>query len=277
MQKRLLATSTLLLILALILAGCGGGDDDDNNDGDSGDNNNTTSQQTPVAEGTEISMLPPDSEVSGFPQPRIIRASQNLTLLSHAVVQTENALHPMFLVRNDTGEMIEDVAALIMLLDENDLRLTDYRLPSGFINIPPDQIVPLVGNYPIPLDYDGLATRIIRSGKVPFDGYISYFDATVTAELQPDTALVQGTAVNNSGKALVQPVASFVLTDADGNLISVVAASIDGLDAEGKWQPGATLNLTGIVTAYAGDSLANVTQTQLIVVGYERTERTSQP
>jgi hypothetical protein len=276
MQKRLLVTSALLLILTLFLASCGG-NGDDNDDGDSGDNSNTTNQQTPVAEGTEISVLPPDSEISGFPQPRIIRASQNLTLLSYTVVQTENALYPMFLVRNDTGEMIEDVAALVVLLDEDDLRLTDYRLTSGFINIPPDQIVPLVGNYPIPIDYDGLATRIIRSGKVPFDGYISYFGAAVTAELQPDTALVQGTALNNSDKALVQPVAAFVLTDADGNLISVVAALVDGLDAEGKWQPGATLNLTGTVTAYSGDSLANVAQTQLIVVGYERTERTSQP
>jgi hypothetical protein len=272
MQKRLLVTSALLLILALILAGCGGGDDDD---GDSEGNENNSSQETPTAVGTEV-VLASDIEISGFPQPRVVRAAQDLTLLSYTVVQTENVLYLMYLVRNDSAETIENVAALVTLLDENDLRVTDRRLTSSYVNIVPGQMVPVLGELPIPVDYDGLATLIIRSGKTTFDGYQPYFDATVTAELLSDTATVQGTAVNNSDKALVQPVATFVLTDAGGNLISVVPALIEGLDEQAMWQPGATLNLTGTVTAYTGN-LADVAQTQVIVAGYERTERTSEP
>lgn len=271
MLKRLLGNGTLLVLLAMLLTACGGGDDKDDNGGD-----NDGSQQTPAANGTEVAFLG-EAEISGFPMTRIIRAVQDLTLVSYTVVEKDGFLYPMYLVRNDTGETIENVSAIITFLDDENLRLTDASVVSSYVNIPPDKLVPIMGIYSVPVDYDGLATLIVRSGELTFDGYAPYFDAAVTTEPLSDTGEVRGTATNNSGIALVQPVATFVLSDAEGNLISLVQVSPTGLDEHGYWQPGAALELSGTVQVFAGDSLANVAQIDLIVAGYELKPPSRQP
>ncbi len=270
MLKRLLGYGMLLMLLAMLLTACGG-DDKKDDDGDS--NNNNVSQQTPV--GTEVVLG--DAEISGFPMTRLVRAAEDLTLVSYTVVEKDGYLYPMYLVRNDTGEMIENVSAIITFLDAENLRITDASIVSSYVNIPPDNLVPVMAIYPVPVDYDGLATLIVRSGELTFDGYEPYFDATVNAELLPDTGEVRGTALNTSGVALVQPVATFVLSDAEGNLISLVQVVPTGLDEHGYWQPDTALEFTGTIQAYAGDSLANVAKTELIVAGYELKPPSRQP
>ncbi|MBI5928865.1 MAG: hypothetical protein HY862_06130 [Chloroflexi bacterium] len=275
MLKRLLGYIALLVLLSLVLIACGGKDKKDDGGGD-----NNANDSTPAPEGTSPAgddVLLGDAEISGYPMTRLVRAAQDLTLISYTVVQKDGYLYPMYLVRNDTGAVIENVSAIVTFLDAKNLRITDDSFVSAYVNIPPDHLVPLMGSYPVPVDYDGLATILVPESKETFDGYDPYFDAPVTTELRPDTLEAHGTATNNSGKALVQIAATFVLSDAAGNLIAVVPAVVTGLDENGLWQPDTALDIVGPITAFAGDSLTNVAKTDLIVAGYERNPPSRQP
>jgi hypothetical protein len=255
------------LVLVLALTGCDG-DDNGNGDADRSASNTPVADGTAAPSGDQFDFAQDTGDSSGFPMPRTIRATGGLTLLGSNAVTKNESVFVMFLVRNDGPETLQNVRALISLLDKDNLRLIDYNLASGYVNIPPGQTAPMSASYPIPPDYDGMAALILADpGVAP--GYSGHYEATVTAELLPDSAEVRGTALNTGSAVLIQPLAHFVLLDSANDLVAVVPANISGLDESAAWQPGATLTLTGRILAYAGDSLSQVAQTQVIVAGYE--------
>lgn len=280
-QPILRKISFLALVFGVlfVLAACNG--DDDGNGGD--DNNNEGPPQSPEAETTPESSLLEESafDESGFPMSREVVANGGLEVISSNAYVVENQVFLMFVVRNSSDQTIGSVRALVSLLDADNLRLTDHEIQSPYWNIIAGETVTMSQYVQLPMNYDGFAARILPVDEF-YQNFTPYNDAEITVEFDSATGALQGTALNAGSAPLVQPIAQFILYDTQGKVLDIVFApffesdpndptirrSLAGLDENGMWQPGVTLNLTGQATNIPSNDFSQVANVELAVVGY---------
>lgn len=272
-----------LALLAMLLVACGDeGDGNEDSGGDDGGSADTTVQDTPLpdpdvpgAEETEEvdPLVDPDDpffgagDVSGNPVNPVVLTYDELTLETYNVFTHNEQLQVMFVVRNDGEESIQNIKALLTLVDENNLRIVDYEMFSPFRNIAPGQTILMTHEYLLPPDYHDLAARIIaQPGQ--FQNFQPYPGDNVRAELNLANQEIRGAAVNLSGEQLVQPVAIFGLFDANGEIIGAEPAMISGLNENGFWLPEVAIEVTASIRPLTLNRVNEETEARLFVVGY---------
>jgi hypothetical protein len=272
-MRRLPKTLVLsLLVILLAITACGGGD---NNDNEPNDQQPTSPTATLDAEGGGPSVddtLFSDFDEADIPLPSEVVMKNDLTLLSSNYFVQDDRVYVMFVVRNDSNETIRNIHFNVTMIDKDRLPLENYSFSSPYNNIPPGQVI-VVGNDYWMDDrwaeyYDGIAAAITADTE-QLEGYNAYFDAGSQAQLITDESKVIGTATNIGSDPLIILTATFALYDENNNIIGVVSAvPSTGLDDEGYWQPGVTINFEAGITAVSGSDLAAVTDVQLVTAGY---------
>lgn len=254
----------LIVALAVLLVSCNGDEDDETPQPPAATTPTITGEVTP-ADGQVI-------DVSNQPLPRGVQTKNDLTLLASKHFVKDDRVYMMFLVRNDGADVIQTVKAIVSFIDVDNLRLNTINLTSPFNNIPPGEVVALQGDFPVPEYYDGISGEL-RAETGEYPGLVAYHDLDSSGELDQATSKLTGTATNTGSDTLVIPTAYFVLlgeeTEEGEDVLAVIPAVLtSGLDEQGNWPSGATLNYEATVQVIAGDDLSAVETVRLLIAGY---------
>ena len=265
-----------LLIMLFLIVACGGGDSDDNE---------PNTQQPDTIGGTPASTVDPelagqpvddtlfsDFDEADVPLPEEVVMKNGLTLVSSNHFVQDDRVYVLFVVRNDSEVTIGNIRVNVIMVDEDRLPLENFGFSSPYSNIPSGQTIVVGRDYFMDERwaeyYDDVAAAIVAEQE-PADEYEAYFYTDDQAELNLDESKVRGTASNVSSDPLPLLASTFALYDENNEIIGVVSAvPTSGIDSEGYWQPGVTVNFEADVVAVADGDLAAVADVQLIIAGY---------
>ena len=212
----------LLLILALTLAACG-------------------DEPAPPPRPTDT---PPGIDATGEPEnafelePLVpgLRVRNGLTVLTHSEGVREGTGYFFAEVRNDSGQLLSQVDAVIYALDEDGLKLTDR--PTRCYRHSPDRSY-AGQSFACPMVTPLAALAVVH----PSAGLQGVFNlpASVTSQGTSESGLytVSGTAQNTADADLYFPVIDVALIGPDDDLVGLAhAVLVTGRD-DGVWPAGA--------------------------------------
>lgn len=218
----------LLLILALTLAACG-------------------DEPAPPPRPTDT---PPGIDATGEPEnafelePLVpgLRVRNGLTVLTHSEGVREGTGYFFAEVRNDSGQLLSQVDAVIYALDEDGLKLDEIAANPLLTDIPPGQVFYAGQSFAPP---DGYADTQRWLWYTPADEPrlqgVFNLPASVTSQGTSESGLytVSGTAQNTADADLYFPVIDVALIGADEDLVGLAhAVLVTGRD-DGVWPAGA--------------------------------------
>jgi len=247
------------LLLAGLVAACGGGDE-----------NPTPEQPTAIVEADDTATQEPSEDLPGQVMVPGVRVTDGLAVLRSTTFTLNDQVGWIVLeVRNDNPNAVANIEATASLLDADNRERGFQRTISPFANIPSGRVVPLVLEFGAPPDYTTFLAlvEVDETTQGGFENLIGEFD--LPAQLDPIPGggyplVLTGTLTNDRGVVLIAPVAMITAEDSGGNLLGAALTSINGLSAEGNWEPGATLTFMATFP-YLPQAIA---QTQIISAGY---------
>lgn len=261
-----------VLILLGVLVACASGDDgaDDNV------NQPPTLAPSPTPlldeDGNVIDPFDPallgDSNAGNAPLVPGVRAVDGLTVLDYAEYRLENRLYLSFVVQNTTDEAIPAATMIVTLLDEDNIRLRTINLSSSAVDIPPQNLIVMQGatsleDYP---DYVSIAAIAQVAQQSLENQSNTYAFAAVPATFDADSMTLSTTVENGHAVQLTQPVAHFLLYDADGRLI-VAVPGVSGLGRD-FWQAGSSLDFTAPLNNLPPEEVENIDRVELNLFAY---------
>jgi hypothetical protein len=257
MRRRALLGIALVLVLAV--AACG----DDDETVPPGDG-------APTAEGQDVAATEEVAEPMEFvPLEPGVNVQAGLTLLTYSVGIEEGTGYFFGEVRNDTGENLRQVYAVLYPLDAENYPTTTIPTDSLLTDIPPSQTIVLSRTFSAPENVvDAQVWVRHETGDPMLQGY---FDLPGTVEANgsdPAAAyLVQGTAENTSGVDLTYPVVDVILIGPDDNLIGVAHGVFTGGVQDGVWPAGETVAFDARFDFVLSD-IAQVRDVRIAAAGY---------
>lgn len=218
----------LLLLLALLLAACG----DD-------------SAPPPAPAPTPASTDTIDEPAEGFelePREPGLRVRNGLTLLTHNEGVQDNTGYFFAEVRNDSGQVLTHVDAVIYALDKDGFKLSEVSANPLISDIPPGQVFYVGQSFALP---DGYAASqqwlwYTPAGEPRLQGVFN-LPASVTSQGVDDNGVytVKGTALNTAAADLRFPVIAVVLIGPEEALVGLAYAVVSTGGDDGAWPAGA--------------------------------------
>lgn len=245
----------LLLVLLLALVAC---------QGDEKPAPPTTPPVTPSnpaeeAAGVELVPLTPG-----------LKTRSGLTILAQRDGIQEGTAYFFAEVRNDSGQFLSSVDAVIYPLDKDNVKLDQVSAAPLLRDIPPGQTFYVGAAYTPPDGYvDSQRWLWYESAEQPT--YRGHFGLPATIEskgIDPNGVyVVSGTAQNTTNADLYWPLVDVALIGPDDDLVGLAHAAVS-TDREGVWPAGTVARFTATFRFVAVPPEL-VTEARVLAAGYE--------
>jgi hypothetical protein len=245
----------LLFALLLALVACQGGDKPDST---------ATPEVTPVTPEATSAVIEPVPLTPG------LKVRDGLTVLAHSEGVREGTVYFFAEVRNDSGQYLSQVDAIIYPLDADNLKLGQVSAAPLMTDIPPGQVFYAGATFTAPAAYaDTQRWLWYTPARQPtLRGHFG-LPVTVTTRGTDENGLyrVSGTAQNDSGVDLYYPLIDVALIGPDDNLVGVTHAAVS-TEREGVWPAGTQAQFTATFR-FLEVPPEQVTDVRALAVGYE--------
>lgn len=243
----------LLLVLVLVLAAC---------QGDSKPAPPTTPPSTPVT--------PEDAGVELMPLTPGLKVREGLTVLAHNEGVQQDTAFFFAEVRNDSGQYLSQVDAVIYPLDANNLKLGQVSAAPLMTDIPPGQVFYVGAVFAPPADYTD-SQRWLWYTPAERPTLRGHFDLPVTIEAQGSAEnglyVISGTAQNISDADLHYPLVDVALIGPDDDLVGLTHAAVI-TEREGVWPAGTAARFTATFP-FVAVTPELITGARILAAGYE--------
>lgn len=261
--ERFLTTMLAVLVLVLLAAACGSDNDDASDDADAPAY--TVPQAIPTPEGTP----PPDESIVISSYTPGSRVQTGLAVEASYSGQRNGRAFYYAILRNESGDSIAAVRALLYALDDENYVIAEHEATSLLADIPPGQTFFIGGSYPVSDLYTASADWVLYdTGEPRFEGY---FDLPVTITYQGigdnQPYLVRGTVENTSGQTLQFPVVDALLIGPDGQPAGLAHGRLTSLAPGDAWAPGVVADFEAAFDFTAFEPPA-ITDARVQVSGY---------
>ena len=218
----------LLMILALMLAACG--DDSAPPPGPTNTPSTTDATGEP-AEGFELE-----------PREAGLRVRKGLTVLTYNEGTQDGTGYFFAEVRNDSGQVLSQVDAVIYALDKDGFKLSEASANPLITDIPPGQVFYVGQSFALPEGYAASQYWLWYNpaAEARLQGAFS-LPASVTSQGANEDGLytVRGTARNTATADLRFPVVDVILLGPDETLVGLAHAVVSTGSYDGAWPAGA--------------------------------------
>lgn len=245
----------LLLVVLLALGACQGDDKPDST---------ATPEVTPVTPEATTAVIELVPLTPG------LNLRDGLTVLAHSEGIREGTVYFFAEVRNDSGQFLSQVDALVYPLDADHLKLGQVSAAPLMTDIPPGQVFYVGTAFAAPQGYADMQ-RWLWYTPAEQPTLRGHFGLPVTVETsgadENGIYVVSGTAQNDSGADLYYPLVDVVLIGPDDDLVGLAHAAVS-TEREGVWPAGTQARFTATFR-FVTVSPDLVTGVRTLAAGYE--------
>ncbi len=199
-----------------------------------------------------------------------LKQRDGLTVLAHSEGVSGGTVYFFAEVRNDSGQYLSQIDALIYPLDADNLKLGQVSAAPLMTDIPPSQVFYVGAAFAAPEGYAD-TQRWLWYTPAEQPTLRGHFGLPVIIETrgvdENGLYVVSGTAQNDSGVDLYYPLVDVALIGPDDDLVGVTHAAVS-TEREGVWPAGTTAHFTALFRFLVG-SPEQVTDARALAAGYE--------
>lgn len=199
-----------------------------------------------------------------------LKVRDGLTVLTHSEGIREGTVYFFAEVRNDSGQFLSQIDALIYPLDADHLKLGQVSAAPLMTDIPPGQVFYAGTAFAAPETYADMQ-RWLWYTPAEQPTLRGRFGLPVTVETRRADEnriyMVSGTAQNDSGVDLYYPLIDVALIGPDDDLVGLAHAAVS-TEREGVWPAGTPAQFTATFRFLAVPP-EQVTDVRVLAAGYE--------